>query len=52
METIILSKDLWEVVEEGYEECSDKKSHGQRKDKEYKENVKKMLQLWGLFNKD
>lgn len=35
METIFLSQDLWDIVEEGYEDSADPNS------KDYKENVKK-----------
>ncbi|XP_057418038.1 uncharacterized protein LOC130712217 [Lotus japonicus] len=43
METIFLSQDLWDVVEEKYEELSDQKTADWTdvKEKEYKENVKK-----------
>lgn len=44
METIFLSQDLWDIVEEGYQERQDQQGSSSRieeKEKEYKENVKK-----------
>ncbi|KAH6767641.1 hypothetical protein C2S52_018624 [Perilla frutescens var. hirtella] len=36
METIFLSQDLWDIVDEGYDDSPD-----QQKSKDYKEDVKK-----------
>ena len=43
METIFVSQDLWDVVEEGYAERPSQKNDSWTNDKEkaYKENVKK-----------
>jgi len=43
METIFISQDLWDVVEDGYEECPIRRNASSiaEKENEYKENVKK-----------
>lgn len=54
METIFLLKDLWDGVEEGYEESPHQKiaDSTNGKEREYKRTWRKMVHCWGLSNKE